>query len=174
MKIVCRTGPARRLAAALGGGLVLLALCAGSFTGARADGLPSSTTITGGDNGATIAMNAGDRFLLKLGEDFDWAPIVGDLTVVSRVPNIAVVRGAQGIYQARQAGETDLTATRPARCPAGQSCPDLVATFSVHLVVTDPNVVTDSNLGPPPFPTCPELPSAADGAMCGATPQDST
>ncbi len=61
-------------------------------------------------NGRTLGLHVGDRFVLKLGEDFNWTPTVADQSVVQRVPGVLVVRGAQGIYEAERLGETDLTA----------------------------------------------------------------
>jgi len=76
------------------------------------------------DDGQAITMNVGDRFLLSLGEGYDWNVTISDPAVVSRVVNIQVVRGAQGVYEAHQAGSIELAASgdpvcRNAKPPCG-------------------------------------------------------
>jgi hypothetical protein len=78
-------------------------------------------------------MHVGDTFLLALGDQQQWDVQVADQTVLARVPNIMVVRGAQGVYRALKAGTTTLTATGTANCPAGQACPMYAIAF--HLTV---------------------------------------
>ena len=93
-------------------------------------------TITLDDQGKTIQLVVGDSFLLKLGEQFDWAVTISDQNVVSRVKNIAVVRGAQGVYDALQPGTVTLTATGDPPCR--QSKPPCMAPsllFTVTIVV---------------------------------------
>ena len=75
-----------------------------------------SSIVDLNQNGKTIHMEVHDRFLLKLGEGFDWNISIGDLGVISRVPNISVIRGAQGIYEARSAGKTTLQAVGDPLC----------------------------------------------------------
>lgn len=84
---------------------------------------PEITVVSGGspivtlnDQGKTLVLHVGQRFLLNLGEGYTWSPVVADQQVVSRVPNISVIRGAQGIYEARAAGQTTLTATGDPPC----------------------------------------------------------
>ena len=67
--------------------------------------------VTLDDQGKTIYLANGEGFLLKLGEEYTWDINVSDQNVVSRVKNIAVVRGAQGVYDALQAGTVTLSAT---------------------------------------------------------------
>src|SRR5205814_5480253 len=81
-------------------------------------------TVTLSDDGRTIDMVVGERFLLALGDQLDWTVRVADPRVVGRVVNVTVVRGAQGLYEARQPGTTTLEATgdppcRKARPPCG-------------------------------------------------------
>jgi hypothetical protein len=69
------------------------------------------------DNGKTFSLHPGDSFLLNLGmESFDWTVTIDDQNVLSRVKNIMVVRGAQGVYQAAQAGQTLLRAEGDPLC----------------------------------------------------------
>lgn len=66
--------------------------------------------VTAADAGRRYTMRVGQRFTLELG-DAAWSVQVADQGVVSRVPNIMMVGGAQGEYQARAAGVTTLAAT---------------------------------------------------------------
>ncbi len=79
-----------------------------------------NTVVTLADDGATINMQVGQRFLLQLGEEYDWNVIPADQSVLSRVIGITVIRGAQGIYEARQAGTTTLTASGMPTCLNGK------------------------------------------------------
>ncbi len=92
-------------------------------------------TVTTADNGRSITLGVGDRFLLKLGDQYEWSVTVGDPTIVSRVPNILVVKGAQGVYMANKAGETTLSATGTVICPPQQACPMLAVGFQLRIIV---------------------------------------
>ena len=73
-------------------------------------------SVTLADDGKTVNLKVGQRFLLNLGEGYDWNPTVADQTIVSRVIGILVIRGAQGIYEAHAPGTTTLTATGDPTC----------------------------------------------------------
>jgi len=77
---------------------------------------PDHSQVTLADNGTSITLHVGDTFLLNLGEDYNWNINVADQTVISRVKNIAVIRGAQGVYQALKAGTTTLMAGGDPAC----------------------------------------------------------
>ena len=62
------------------------------------------------DSHKSVILKVGQRFLLNLGEEVDWTVDVADQTIVSRVVNIAVIRGTQGVYQAHKVGHTTLNA----------------------------------------------------------------
>ncbi len=69
------------------------------------------------DNGRVISMRPGDTFLLDLGMDtYDWTVEIDNQAVLSRVPGVLVIRGAQGIYEAQSAGQATLTATGDPLC----------------------------------------------------------
>lgn len=72
--------------------------------------------ITVQDNQQTIHLRVGETFLLALGDSHEWTVNVSDQDVLSRVPNVLVVRGAQGIYKANKPGEAVLTATGDPPC----------------------------------------------------------
>lgn len=73
-------------------------------------------TITQENNDQTIKLNVGDTFLLKLGEEHMWNIEIDNDDVVSRVKNIAVIRGAQGVYEAKMPGSAILSAAGDLPC----------------------------------------------------------
>lgn len=79
-------------------------------------GQSSNPIITLQDNNNKIHLNKGDSFLLKLGDNYNWNVNINNQTVVSRVPNVMVIRGAQGIYDAHNPGEAVLTAIGDPLC----------------------------------------------------------
>jgi hypothetical protein len=72
--------------------------------------------VTLADDGKTANLKVGQRFLLDLGEGYDWTPKVADQNIVSRVIGILVIRGAQGVYEAHAPGSTSLIATGNPTC----------------------------------------------------------
>lgn len=100
-------------------------------------GTSTTPTVTLADDGTTLPLQPGERFLLKLGEDYDWTVIVADQSIVSRVVNILVVRGAQGVYEAHQVGSTTLTATGDPVCRQAQPpCAAPSREFRLEIVVS--------------------------------------
>lgn len=73
-------------------------------------------TITLDDNNRSITIKAGQNFLLKLGETYNWDISIDDQSVVGRIPNVMVIKDAQGLYQGHNAGQTTLTATGDPWC----------------------------------------------------------
>ena len=95
-----------------------------------------SQTITLADNGRTITLNANETFLLNLGEGYDWNITIDDQTILSRVVNVLVVRGAQGIYVAHRPGIATLTAVGSPECLKSQPpCGRPSILFKVFVVV---------------------------------------
>jgi hypothetical protein len=93
-------------------------------------------TVTLDDQGKTIHLAVGESFLLKLGEEYTWDVSVSDENVLSRVVNITVVRGAQGVYDAHQAGTVTLSATGDPQCRQAQPpCAKPSIQFVVTIVV---------------------------------------
>ncbi len=68
------------------------------------------------DSDRPVTMHVGDRFLLHLGEDYDWSVEVVDPGVLSRVIGVLTVRGSQGLFEAHKTGRTMLTATGDPPC----------------------------------------------------------
>ena len=77
----------------------------------------STKGITLADNGKTFTLHPGDGFLLNLGIDtFDWTVDIDNQNVLSRVRDVMVIRGAQGIYEANSPEQAVLTATSNPSC----------------------------------------------------------
>ncbi len=100
-------------------------------------GAASTNDITREDNGKTIYLHPGESFLLNLGTDiFDWTVDIDNQAVLSRVKNVMVIRGAQGIYEADGLGEAVLTAVGNPFCR--NSVPPCMAPsllFKITLIV---------------------------------------
>ena len=93
--------------------------------------------VTQADNMGTVHLSVGQTFLLKLGE-MTWDLSISDPSVISRVKNVMVVRGAQGIYTGVKPGTTILTATGSPACDPGKACSMLRVAFKVTIVVDQP------------------------------------
>jgi len=91
---------------------------AGDVTLQPAPGNFDPQAVILGDNGKTFPFKVGDRFVLTLGELYNWDITVSDPAVLSRVVNITVIKGAQGVYEAHQTGTTELTANGDPLCRA--------------------------------------------------------
>ena len=83
---------------------------AATATSAPNAGQLDTPTITLNDNGTTLKLKTGQRFLLQLGETYDWQLIIADQSVVSRVKNVMVIRGAQGLFDALNPGQSEVSA----------------------------------------------------------------
>ena len=95
-----------------------------------------SSTVTLGDNGKSITLRVGDRFLLSLGEADDWTLSIDDQSVVSRVMGVMTVRGSQGLFEGRKAGQTILRASGDPVCRAATPpCSRPSTIFQVIVVV---------------------------------------
>jgi hypothetical protein len=129
----------RSLMLVLVSGVVFLSACTAQPARPEPAATPAadgSLTVTLDDQGKTVNMNVGDSFLLKLGEQYNWDIAISDQAVLSRVKNIAVIRGAQGIYDALQAGTVTLSATGDPLCRQSQpACEMPTILFSVKVTV---------------------------------------
>jgi predicted secreted protein len=93
--------------------------------------------VTLADNGKTITLQVNETFLLKLGAEYDWNITIDDQKIISRVPNVAVVAGAQGIFKAHKEGHTKLTATGDPVCRKEKPpCEKPSILFTIKVVVT--------------------------------------
>jgi plastocyanin len=70
----------------------------------------STQIVTLAQNNQEIYLKNGESFLLKLGNNYNWNIGINDQNIVSRVVNIMVINGAQGIYKSHNPGATTLTA----------------------------------------------------------------
>jgi hypothetical protein len=93
-------------------------------------------TVTLADAGSTLTLRPGERFVLALGEQYDWQVTVADPAVVSRVVNITPIRGSQGVYEAQESGQTTLNASGEPACRKAQPpCMMPSRLFQVQVVV---------------------------------------
>ena len=92
--------------------------------------------VTLADNGTSIRLAPEQSFLLKLGEEFDWSLTIGDQSIIRRVPNVLVVRGAQGLFMAHSVGTTELEAQGDPTCrKATPACAAPSLLFRVTVLV---------------------------------------
>jgi len=104
-----------------------------------AETTPEGKVITLDDNDRTTTLQVNETFLLKLGESYDWNITIDDQTIVSRVVNVLVVKGAQGIYRAHKPGSTTLIAAGDPICrKTTPPCQAPSVLFKLNIVVTDP------------------------------------
>ena len=109
--------------------------CSGPSASGGSGGASTGLTVTLADDGGTVDVSNGSDFLLKLGSDYDWTISIDNPDVVSRVVNIMVINGAQGVYEAHQPGHAALTATGTPVCAAGEICSNLALAFHVEINV---------------------------------------
>lgn len=92
--------------------------------------------VTLPDNGRTVLMQVGQRFLLDLGDTYDWNLNIVDQNIVSRVLNIMTIRGSQGLFEAHTTGTTTLQATGDPLCRQSQpACMMPSVLFQVTITV---------------------------------------
>ena len=78
--------------------------------------------VTLADNGSTLHLAVGQRFLLELGESLTWVVTIADPHVVAPVAGVAPSPGTQGLYEALAPGSTVVSAVGSAPCSSG-ACP---------------------------------------------------
>jgi hypothetical protein len=91
-------------------------------------------TITMGDNGKTLTLQTGQRFVLMLDDRYVWEVIIAEPEVASPATGLARVSGSQGVYEAHQTGQTQLTATGDPLCRGQKpACmmPSLIFTLNI-------------------------------------------
>jgi len=97
----------------------------------------SNQIVTLEQNNQEIFLKKGERFLLKLGNNYNWNIDITNQDIVSRVINIMVINGAQGIYEAHNAGTTTLTAQGDPFCLSSiPRCAMPSLLFRANIVVT--------------------------------------
>jgi hypothetical protein len=93
-------------------------------------------TVTLDDQGKTVNLPLGQNFLLKLGETYTWDISISDQSVISRVRNIAVILGAQGVYESLKPGIVTLSASGDPLCRQSKpACGQPSIQFTVTIVV---------------------------------------
>jgi hypothetical protein len=76
----------------------------------------AARTITLAQNGQSIGLAVGDRFVLMLGEDFDWTVSPVDESVFAPLAEEPAVAGIQGRYEAIGRGAATISATGDPLC----------------------------------------------------------
>jgi hypothetical protein len=103
-------------------------------TGIPDGGAPNVITLD--YNNQLVTLHPDETFLLKLGEGYMWNLAIDDQAVISRIPNISVIRGAQGIYKAHQPGNATLTAQGDPLCRQSKpACGMPSVMFTLHIEV---------------------------------------
>jgi ABC-type transport system substrate-binding protein len=97
----------------------------------------TSTTITLDDNGKTFNFHVGDSFLLNLGDDvYDWTVNNDNQNVIALRMGVMVIKGAQGLFDARSPGTVTLTADGNPKClNSTPACLRPSILFTVTLIV---------------------------------------
>jgi hypothetical protein len=72
--------------------------------------LPEVVKSKGTKEGGFVRIRDYRFWIVSGTEVFDWTVDIDDQTVLSRVKNVMVIRGAQGIYEANSPGQAMLTA----------------------------------------------------------------
>ncbi len=127
--------------------VVLVSISAGAELVSGQTPQPENKIVTLADNGGTINLSVNETFLLKLGEDYEWNITIDDMTVISRVPNVLVVRGAEGLYRAHKPGHTNLTAAGDPVCRKNQPpCEAPTLLFHIGVNVAGPPTTPASGI----------------------------
>ena len=90
------------------------------------------------DNLKTIPVSVGEKFLLLLNrEPYEWTPSVQDSSILQKIQDAPLMKGAQGIFQAQRQGTTQLSAIGEIPCNrAERPClPSSAELFTVDIVV---------------------------------------
>ncbi len=98
--------------------------------------MPGTKVVTLADTGTTLQLKRGQRFVLKLGEGYNWQLDLDDSGVLSRIKNIAVLRDSQGVFVAEKPGTATLTATGEPECRNSQpACGQPSIMFNLNVEV---------------------------------------
>lgn len=81
--------------------------------------------VTVRDDGSTLELAIGQRFVLNLGPGYDWTVTISDSSILQRVVYDMIDRGAQGMYEAAKSGEATVTAAGEPRCRRAPSSCDV-------------------------------------------------
>lgn len=103
-----------------------------------ADEQSTTKTVTLDDNNKSVTIRKGQSFLLKLGEAYNWDINIDDQSVLSRVMNVMVIKGAQGLYVGHNTGHTTLVATGDPWCHTQKpACMMPSILFTLDITVTE-------------------------------------
>lgn len=91
--------------------------------------------ITQADNGKTVVLTKGQRFGVAFGDTLQWDLAFDPLGIVTRVTNIATLKGEQGVYTATAAGTTTLNASGRPICKPYEACAQFIQEVKVTIIV---------------------------------------
>ena len=133
------------LLAALG---MLAAACGGTGIGSGSnpsptpsEGMGFDVTVTESDHTATMRTGQKLEVVLHAGNGMNnWShPESRDTSVMSPIVDPAAT-GARGVtlaaFEAKKAGQAEITSNAPPNCSPGQACPMYLAVYSLKVTVT--------------------------------------
>jgi hypothetical protein len=92
--------------------------------------------LTIADNKQTLTFAVGDQFLIVLGTSHDWILESPDFRVLTAVPTLVRILGAQGLFEATARGQTGFKGTGKPRCASEDPpCKSQSVEFEVKIVV---------------------------------------
>jgi hypothetical protein len=100
-----------------------------------APGPATPREVTAAQNETTLHLSVGERFELALGSGQTWKVTVENPSVVAPVVGTTLPAGVQGIFEAKAAGTTVVSALGRASCAPGSMCPQYVIAFTITVVV---------------------------------------
>lgn len=89
-------------------------------------------TLTLADNGKTITLSVGERFLLAIDRNYEWSVDSIDQSILAYVPTLIPIPGPDGFFEAVASGRTTIKAAGEPNCG---KCPLQPAQFAVTLVI---------------------------------------
>jgi hypothetical protein len=102
--------------------------------------------VTLADNNSVLKLMVGQRFVLRLGEGYNWSLGLEGSGVVSKVKNLMMVRGAQGVFVAEQVGKTELNAAGEPVCRSSvPACgqPSILFKITIEVAKKSSGICTD-------------------------------
>jgi hypothetical protein len=94
--------------------------------------------ITMSDNGKTLTLQPGQRFGLMLDDRYVWEISIANQEIVSQAEGATPVGGSQGVYEAHQAGQTQLTASGDPLCRSQRpACMMPTVIFTLNILVRE-------------------------------------
>jgi hypothetical protein len=108
-------------------------------TGPQPGLVDGTLNITQASQGQTYHIKVGDRVFIYLGDDiYNWEVQITDMNVLSRVMGVMVIKGAQGLYDAKAPGTTQILANGDPLCRQSKPACMLPNRLISVTVIVDP------------------------------------